>query len=193
MIIKKIGLTNFRNYGRLDIEVGPSVNVIYGNNAQGKTNIIEAVELKSGYYTEKSEFNDKKISGRKLYHDGMLIPKISQYMGVCNTVIFAPEDLSIVKGQPAARRKYLNLLICKVSPSYYDMLGRTRKIIEQKNACLKTFKGRFDKSRENELEYWDFSIADLSAYLIIERFRYCERIIRLFLTAKRTSRSCIPL
>ena len=218
MIIRKISLTNFRNYGRLDIEVGPSVNVIYGNNAQGKTNIIEAVsvgssvvshrtskdkemikfgeneyiidllchdevygsdvELKSGYYTEKSEFNDKKISGRKLYHDGMLIPKISQYMGVCNTVIFAPEDLSIVKGQPAARRKYLNLLICKVSPSYYDMHGRTRKIIEQKNACLKTFKGRFDKSRENELEYWDFSIADLSAYLIIERFRYCEMISR---------------
>lgn len=218
MIIKKINLTNFRNYGRLDIEVGPSVNVIYGNNAQGKTNIIEAVsvgssvvshrtskdkemikfgeneyiidllchdevygsdvQLQAGYYTEKSEYNDKRAVRRILYHDGMVIPKISQYMGVCNTVIFAPEDLSIVKGQPASRRKYLNLLICKVSPSYYDMLGRTRKIIEQKNACLKSFKGRFDKSRENELEYWDFSIADLSAYLIMERFRYCELIFR---------------
>lgn len=218
MIITDIGLTNFRNYGRLDIEVGPSVNVIYGNNAQGKTNIIEAVsvgssvishrtskdkemikfgeneyiidlkchdevynsdvDLKACYYTEKSSFNDKKSARRVLYHDGMVIPKISSYMGVCNTVIFAPEDLSIVKGQPASRRKYLNLLICKVSPSYYDTLGKTRRVIEQKNASLKSFKGRFDKSRENELEYWDFSLADLSASLIIERFRYCELISR---------------
>lgn len=218
MIIKRINLTNFRNYGRLDIEVGPSVNVIYGNNAQGKTNIIEAisvgssvishrtskdremikfgeneyiidlychdevynsdVELQASYYSEKSKFNDKKAARRQLIHDGMVIPKISQYMGVCNTVIFAPEDLSIVKGQPAARRKYLNLLICKVSPSYYDMLGRTRRIIEQKNACLKSFKGRMDNSRVNELDYWDFSLADLSAYLILERFRYCELISR---------------
>ena len=218
MIIKRINLTNFRNYGRLDIEVGPSVNVIYGNNAQGKTNIIEAVsvgssvishrtskdremikfgeneyiidlychdevynsdvELQASYFTEKSKLNDKKAARRQLTHDGMIIPKISQYMGVCNTVIFAPEDLSIVKGQPAARRKYLNLLICKVSPSYYDMLGRTRRIIEQKNACLKSFKGRMDNSRVNELDYWDFSLADLSAYLILERFRYCELISR---------------
>lgn len=218
MIITDISLTNFRNYGRLDIEVGPSVNVIYGNNAQGKTNIIEAVsvgssvishrtskdkemimfgqneyvielkchdevynsdvDLKACYYTEKSAFNDKKSARRVLYHDGMAIPKISAYMGVCNTVIFAPEDLSIVKGQPASRRKYLNLLICKVSPSYYDTLGKTRRVIEQKNACLKSFKGRFDRSRENELEYWDFSLADLSASLIMERFRYCELISR---------------
>lgn len=218
MIIRNINLTNFRNYGRLDLEVGPSVNVIYGNNAQGKTNIIEAisvgssvishrtskdkemikfgeneyiinlkchdevynsdVDLQACYFTEKSSLNDKKTAGRKLSHDGMVIPKISKYMGVCNTVIFAPEDLSIVKGQPAARRKYLNLLICKVSPSYYDVLGRTRRIIDQKNACLKSFKGRFDKNRENELEYWDFSLADLSAYLIMERFRYCELISR---------------
>ena len=136
------------------------------------------VDLKACYYTEKSSFNDKKSARRVLYHDGMVIPKISSYMGVCNTVIFAPEDLSIVKGQPASRRKYLNLLICKVSPSYYDTLGKTRRVIEQKNASLKSFKGRFDKSRENELEYWDFSLADLSASLIIERFRYCELISR---------------
>ena len=218
MILRRIVLTNFRNYGRLDIEVGPSVNVIYGNNAQGKTNIIEAISvgssvishrtskdkemikfntneyvidlychdevydsdtvLSASYLTEKSSLNGKKVPRRVLCQDGIQIPKISQYMGVCNTVIFAPEDLSIVKGQPAARRKYLNLLICKVSPSYYDALGKARKIIDQKNACLKSFKGRFDPSRLNELDYWDFSIAELSTYLILERFRYVEMISR---------------
>ena len=213
MIIRKISLTNFRNYGRLDIEVGPSVNVIYGNNAQGKTNIIEAVsvgssvfshrtskdremikfgeneyvielnchdefydsdtDLKACYLTDKSALNDKKTSRRQLFQDGMQIPSISQYLGVCNTVIFAPEDLEIVKGMPSSRRKYLNSLICKVSPSYYDMLGRTKRIIDQKNACLKSFRGRYDESHEQELEYWDFSLADLSSYLILERYRYC--------------------
>ena len=218
MIIKSISLTNFRNYGRLDLKVGPSVNVIYGNNAQGKTNIIEAVsvgssvyshrttrdremvkfgeneysvellchdevydsdiELKACYYTEKSEFTDKKTAGRVLYQDGIAVPRISRYMSVCNTVIFAPEDLNIVKGQPAGRRRYLNLLICKVSPSYYDTLGKARRLIEQKNACLKSFKGHWDPAREAELDYWDFSIADLSAELIMERMRYCELISR---------------
>ena len=218
MIIKRIILNNFRNYGGLDIEVGPSVNVIYGNNAQGKTNIIEAIsvgssvyshrtskdkemirfgsneyevilqchdevyesdtELKACYYNEKSEFNSKRIPARGLFQDGMSIPKISQYIGVCNTVIFAPEDLNIVKGMPASRRKYLNLLICKVSPSYYDNLGRIKKLIDQKNACLKSFRGVYDPVRDNELDYWDFSIADLSSYLIIERFRFCELINR---------------
>ena len=216
MIIKKLSLTNFRNYGRLDIEVGPSVNVIYGNNAQGKTNIIEAisvgssvfshrtskdrelikfgeneyvidllchdevydsyVELQASYLTEKSSLNTRKTPGRRLMHDGMPISKLSSYIGVCNTVIFAPEDLNLVKGMPASRRKYLNFLMCKVSPSYYDLLGRTRKIIEQKNACLKSFRGRFDKSRENELEYWDFSLAELSAEMIIDRYRYCRMV-----------------
>lgn len=216
MIIKKIELNNFRNYGRLDIEVGPSVNVIYGNNAQGKTNIIEAISVGSSvfshrtskdremikfgeneyiinlechdefydsdtvlqacYFTEKSELNGKKISRRQLSQDGMTIPSISQYLGLCNTVIFAPEDIEIVKGMPSSRRKYLNSLICKVSPSYYDILGKTKRIIDQKNACIKSFKGRFDPSREQELEYWDYSLADLSSFLILERFRYCLMI-----------------
>ena len=174
MIIRKLSLTNFRNYGRLDIEVGPSVNVIYGNNAQGKTNIIEAisvgssvfshrtskdrelikfgeneyvidllchdevydsdVELQASYLTEKSSLNSRKTPGRRLMHDGMPISKLSSYIGVCNTVIFAPEDLNL------------------------------------------SFRGRFDKSRENELEYWDFSLAELSAEMIINRYRYCRMV-----------------
>ncbi|MCR5593230.1 MAG: DNA replication/repair protein RecF [Saccharofermentans sp.] len=218
MIISHISLTNFRNYGRLDMEVGPSVNVIYGNNAQGKTNIIEAISvgssvtshrttkdkemikfgqnefivellchdevygsdisLKSAYYGENSFFNTKSGYRRELMQDGILIPKISRYIGTCNTVIFAPEDLNLVKGAPVSRRKYLNLLISKVSPSYYDLLGNTKRIIDQKNACLKSFRGRMDPSRANELDYWDYALADLSSELILERLRYCSMISR---------------
>ena len=222
MIIENISLTNFRNYGRLDMEVGPSVNVIYGNNAQGKTNIIEAVNVGSSvtshrtskdremikfgereyivslkcrdevyssdnlfsvaFYDEKSEFNSRPAARRVLMQNGIEIPRISGYIGACNTVIFAPEDLNLVKGAPVFRRKYLNLLISKVSPSYYDLLGRAKRIIEQKNTCLKSFRGRFDASNKADvdmkLDYWDFSLAELSAELIIYRYRYCLLISR---------------
>lgn len=216
MIIKHLSLTNFRNYGRLDLDVGPSVNVIYGNNAQGKTNIIEAisvassvtshrtikdsemikfgcneyivemnckdevydsdVDLKVSYMTEKSEFNDKKTSSRLMSQDGMSVPKISQYIGLCNTVIFAPEDLNLVKGAPVERRKYLNLLISKVSPTYYDLLSRTKRIINQKNTCLKSYGGNIDAADNNALDYWDFSLSDLSADVVLERFKFIELI-----------------
>lgn len=216
MIIKHLTLTNFRNYGRLDLDVGPSVNVIYGNNAQGKTNIIEAisvassvtshrtikdsemikfgcneysvemlckdevydsdVSLKVSYMNEKSEFNDKKTSSRLMSQDGISIPKISSYIGLCNTVIFAPEDLNLVKGAPVERRKYLNLLISKVSPTYYDLLGRTKRIINQKNTCLKSYGGNVDTADNNALDYWDFSLADLSADIVLERFKFCQLI-----------------
>ena len=151
MIIKSIHLNNFRNYRRLDLEVGPSVNIVYGFNAQGKTNIIEAINVCSclsshrtskekdlitinedeyevsldlsdtkdnfetslfvGYYTDKSSKTNYSSNKRILKQDNMVVPKIAQYLGICNTVIFAPEDLNIVKGAPSIRRRFFNLII----------------------------------------------------------------------------------
>lgn len=216
MIVKHLSLTNFRNYGRLDLDVGPSVNVIYGKNAQGKTNIIEAISVASSmtshrtnkdsemiklgsneysiemlcrdevydsdisfkvtYMNEKSAFNKNKTSKRVMSQDGMEISRISDYIGLCNTVIFAPEDLELVKGAPIERRKYLNLLISKVSPTYYDLLSKTKRIITQKNVCLKSYAGDVNKIDNNSLDYWDYSIADLSALVVLERFKFCKYI-----------------
>jgi len=209
MIVKHIDLTDFRNYGRLDLDVGPSVNVFYGNNAQGKTNIIEAINVASSVSSHRTSkdkemirfgtdefkinllcedevydsdinfkvtFTDNGKRGlvkRVLEQNNLVIPKISSYIGTFNTVIFAPDDLNLVKGAPVSRRKFLNLLICKVSPVYFDLLGRTKKITEQKNACLKACHGKYTPDCDNKLDYWDFSLSDLSADLIIERFRYC--------------------
>ena len=218
MYIKNIRLTNFRNYGRIDLDVGPSVNIIYGNNAQGKTNLIEAVNvcscisshrtskdrdlikfgekeyitelllhddeydtdtsISASFYTEESEDNPNSTAKRELKHDGMAVDKISEYMGICNTVIFAPEDLNLVKGAPASRRKFLNMLISKVSPTYYDALNRTNRIINQKNTCLKSFKGDINKADDNVLDFWDFSLADLSAEMIMFRYRFTELLSR---------------
>ena len=146
MFIRKIHLDNFRNYGRLDLDVGPSVNIFYGNNAQGKTNLVEGVyvassitshrtskdsdlirfgsneyktsldlidddgsnvSLTAGYYTEKSSISRSGKAGRLLIRDNAPVDKISEYIGTCNIVIFAPEDLNIVKNAPSFRRKFL--------------------------------------------------------------------------------------
>ncbi len=210
MIIKSIHLNNFRNYRRLDLEVGPSVNIVYGFNAQGKTNIIEAINVCSclsshrtskekdlitinedeyevsldlsdtkdnfetslfvGYYTDKSSKTNYSSNKRILKQDNMVVPKIAQYLGICNTVIFAPEDLNIVKGAPSIRRRFFNLIISKTSPSYFDLLTRFNKVFDQKNAVLKSLRG--GRPDDMALDYWDYPLADISAEIILYRYRY---------------------
>ena len=219
MIIKGIHLINFRNYGRLDIDVGPSVNIFYGDNAQGKTNIIEAIyvagsvashrtskdiemirfgengystgldlicddggsmEMTAEFHTEKSDISKNVRSYRVLKQDGIKIERISDYIGVCNIVIFAPEDLNIVKNAPAFRRRFLNTLISKVSPSYFNLLSDLSKLMNRKNAYLRNARNGVRSGEISQydidasLDYWDFSIADLSADIIIMRDRFAR-------------------
>ena len=219
MIIQGIHLTNFRNYGRLDIDVGPSVNIFYGDNAQGKTNIIEAIyvagsvashrtskdaemirfgensystgldllcddggsmKLTAEFHTEKSEISKSVRSYRVLKQDNIKIDRISDYIGVCNIVIFAPEDLNIVKNAPAFRRRFLNTLISKVSPSYFNLLSDLSKLMNKKNAYLRNARGGVRNGEISQydidasLDYWDFSIADLSADIIMMRDRFAR-------------------
>ena len=192
MIIQGIHLINFRNYGRLDIDVGPSVNIFYGDNAQGKTNIIEAIYVagsvashrtskdaemirfgEEGYstgldllcddggkmnvtaefHTEKSDLSKNVRSYRVLMQDGVKIDRISDYIGVCNIVIFAPEDLNIVKNAPAFRRKFLNTLISKVSPSYFNLISDLSRLMNRKNAYLRNARNsRNDEAARTEIE-----------------------------------------
>ena len=217
MFIRKIHLDNFRNYGRLDLDVGPSVNIFYGDNAQGKTNLVEGIyvassitshrtsrdsdlikfgenEYKAGleltdddgseirlsscYYNEKSDLNTKGHTGRILTRDNAVINKISDFMGVCNIVIFAPEDLNIVKNAPSYRRKFLNTLISKISPSYLNLLSDYSKILNNKNALLKNIKPSDGSSDivNDQLNFWDYSLADLSADIIIKRYKFVRLV-----------------
>lgn len=210
MIIKHLSLTNFRNYGRLDINFGPSVNIIYGDNAQGKTNIIEAISVASclsshrtvkdkemvafgssgyeismqceneydnsfadfyvGYFVPEGNESSSNHAKRVLKQDGFIIPKLSEYVGVCNTVIFAPEDLNLVKGAPAVRRRYLNLLISKVSPSYINLLNQCRRLIDQKNLCLKSSDAA--SGQPDALDFWDYPLSQVSAEIVIKRYLF---------------------
>ena len=217
MFIRSIHLENFRNFGRLDLDVGPSVNIFYGNNAQGKTNLVEGiyvassiashrtskdqdlirfgeneyktsldltdddgsnVQLSSCFYTERSSLSRNGRSGRLLVVDNAPVDKISEYIGICNIVIFAPEDLNIVKNAPAYRRKFLNTLISKISPSYFNLLSNYSRLLAQKNALLKSIKSpdKMPEGFDQQLDFWDFSLAELSAEIILKRFRFSKLI-----------------
>ena len=217
MFIKSIHLENFRNYGRLDLDVGPSVNIFYGNNAQGKTNLVEGIyvassitshrtskdadlikfgeneykvslnlsdddgsniQMSSSYYTEKSSLSKYGRAGRILVRDNAPVDKVSEYIGVCNIVIFAPEDLNIVKNAPSYRRKFLNTLISKISPSYFNLLSNYSKLLAQKNALLKSIKSsqNMPDMMDQQLDFWDFSLAELSAEIILKRYKFAKLI-----------------
>lgn len=207
MRINRIRLTNFRNYGRLDVDVGPSVNIVYGDNGEGKTSLIESVftgscvvshktskdkELvkigESGYeiilnmtdddgieYELKDFVNlNNETSSRSLFCNNVAIRKISDYVGICNTVIFAPEDLEIVKGAPSERRKFINLMITKISPVYINLIGYVEKLLKQRNETLKhaMSSGKDMNIISAELDYWDYPLCDKMAEMIIYRYRY---------------------
>ncbi|MCR5614929.1 MAG: DNA replication/repair protein RecF [Saccharofermentans sp.] len=207
MYIRRIHLENFRNYIGLDLDVGPYVNIFYGDNAQGKTNIIESIYVGAsvashrtakdqdmirfgsdgykidleiacdgGYDTVLSaQYTGNPKPNRILMQDGGNIRRISDYIGICNTVIFAPEDLNIVKGAPAARRKFLNTIIMKVSPTYVNLLGEINRLFEQKNATLKDARfGHGQDDTATTLDFWDFSISDLSAEIVLYRYRFAK-------------------
>ena len=217
MFIRSIHLENFRNYGRLDLDVGPSVNIFYGDNAQGKTNLVEGiyvassiashrtskdsdlikfgeneykarldltdddgsnVVLSSCYYTERSALSRNNRPGRLLVRDNAPVDKISEYIGVCNIVIFAPEDLNIVKNAPAFRRKFINTLISKISPSYFNLLSNYSRLLAQKNALLKSIKNNDSMPAlvDEQLNFWDYSLAELSAEIILKRYRFAKLI-----------------
>ena len=166
MKIKKIELNNYRNYSNLKLEFSPDVNVIVGNNAQGKTNILESIYLcgttKSHkgskdkemirigqdeshirIYVERNEVTHrvdmhlKKVKPKGVAIDGIPIRKSSELFGLLHMVFFSPEDLSIIKNGPNYRRRFMDIELCQLDKVYLYNLTCYNKIILQRNNLLK--------------------------------------------------------
>ena len=158
MHIKNILLENFRNYDKQEIELNKNINIIYGNNAQGKTNIIESVFLcaygKSFRAKKDSELIkfDKEncnveVSYSKIDREGTIKAeigekktffangvkqnKISDIIGKINVVIFTPDDIEIIKEGPQKRRRFLDMMISSLRPNYLHLLNSYNKVLEQ--------------------------------------------------------------
>ena len=201
MYIEKIKLTNFRNYKQLDLNLNKNINIIYGNNAQGKTNILESIFLYSfgkSFRTSKEKemikFNEKnsiveifyqkkdrngkikiEIGDKKqIYLNGIKIKKLSELLGNINIVIFTPDDINILKEGPANRRRFLDMMIGQLRPSYVYNLNMYLKTIEQRNNYLRQIKE--ENKPEEMLEIWDEKLADYGEKIFNYRNEFIEKI-----------------
>jgi len=166
MYIERLQLNYFRNYESLRLTPGRGLNVIVGENAQGKTNAVEAVFLcafgrshrtprdaeliscgMSGAYvgmnvvtgagSRKIEIKLRDGERKQLFIDSLQCERSSELMGVLNVVMFSPEDLSLIKDGPAERRRFLDMELSQFRPAYYTILQRYNKALRERNALLR--------------------------------------------------------
>lgn len=203
MYIKELELKNFRNYEDLNIEFDENINFIIGNNAQGKTNLIESIFMCSmgkSFRTSKDsdligfekdftkikltaqkqlfptaiEIIIKKDQGKSIKIDGMSISKASDLLDNLYIVIFSPEDLKIVKDEPEKRRKFIDRELCVLKPYYFDSITNYKKVILQRNNYLK------EKNIDSTvLDIWDIQLAKYGAKIISMRSEFIEKLNKI--------------
>ena len=201
MHIKEITLENFRNYDKEKIEFDKNINIIYGDNAQGKTNILESIficSLGKSFRTNKdkelinkekeyskvemiSSKEDREVKinfelkdKKKFFINGIDVKKTSDILGKNYVVLFTPEDINILKNEPSKRRRFLNIMISQLRPMYVHLLNQYNKTIEQRNMYLKQIKYE-NKSIEN-LYIWDEQIVKLGTKIYEYRKEFIEKI-----------------
>lgn len=201
MYIKNLALVNYRNYEKTELTFENKVNVILGENAQGKTNVMESIfvlsmakshrtsndkelikwdeeyakitgdlERKSGLFTLELVISKK---GKKAKHNHIEQQKLSQYVGAMNTVMFAPEDLNLVKGSPQVRRRFIDMEIGQVSPVYMHDLTRYQKILHQRNQYLKQLQLR-KQSDQALLDVLTMQLSEAAAKILKKRFEFLQ-------------------
>jgi DNA replication and repair protein RecF len=202
MRLKRLELRDFRNYAELELDVGAGVNILLGPNAQGKTNLLEAihvlalarshrtasdreliawdrdeaglkgeVERRRGNVTLELELTAR---GKKARVNGLEQRKLSNFVGRLNVVLFAPEDLDIVKGAPGVRRRFMDMEIGQTHPGYLHDLLQYHRVLQQRNRFLKTA----DPSRVTsaELDVWNEQLAAYGVRMMRRRERFIRKI-----------------
>lgn len=195
MYIESIELLNYRNYGQLHMDFHEGTNVLYGDNAQGKTNILESVYLCSTTKSHKGskdremirfgeeeshikmvvrrdgipyriDMHLKKNRAKGVAVNGAPIKKASELFGIVNVIFFSPEDLNIIKNGPAERRRFLDLELCQLNKLYVYNLVQYNRVVVQRNRLFKDME--YNASLKETLDVWD-----------VQLVRYGKEIIRL--------------
>jgi len=201
MWINKIKIDNFRNYKKEEINLIEETNIFYGENAQGKTNIVEAIFLSSmgkSFRAKKDneminlnsqnaiieiEYNKSDRDGKikielgnkkNIYINGIKLKKLSELLGNINVVIFTPDDINILKGGPQNRRRFLDIMISQLKPNYMYNLNLYLKTLEQRNNYLRQIKEQ--KKDENLLDIWDEKLAEYAFNIYKYRSDFIQKI-----------------
>lgn len=206
MIIKSMELLNFRNYETLDISFDAGTNIFYGDNAQGKTNILEAVYMSGTSKSHKSardkemirfgeeeahlrtvvlkggqeytiDMHLKKNRAKGIAINRIPIRKASELFGILNIVFFSPEDLNIIKSGPSERRRFLDLELCQLDKIYLADLTDYNKILNQRNRLLKDMVYRPDLA--DTLPVWDLQLLEKGKRIIARRKKFVEELCEI--------------
>lgn len=203
MIVKSLELSNYRNYEKLNITFETGTNILYGNNAQGKTNILEAIYLggttKSHRGTKDKEMIQfdkdeshlrifvekqdkryqidmhlKKNKSKGIAINQIPIKKASELFGILNIVFFSPEDLNIIKNGPQERRRFMDAELCQLDKIYLSDLAKYNKILNQRNKLLKDISFRPDL--KETLSIWDMQLIEYGKKIILAREKFVHNL-----------------
>lgn len=203
MYIESIQLKNFRNYEFLEMEFDKGTNILYGDNAQGKTNILEAVYLcgtskshkgskdkeiirfhedeshirmmiRKDEMSYKIDMHLKKNKAKGVAINGLPIKKARELLGVVNLVFFSPEDLNIIKNGPSERRRFLDLELCQLDTIYLTDLANYNHIVNQRNKLLKDMS--LNSRLRDTLDVWDMQMVYYGKAIIEKRKAFVEEL-----------------
>lgn len=203
MIIKSIELAHYRNYDSLNMQFDSGTNILYGDNAQGKTNILEAIYVSATTKSHKGS-KDKEIvnfdkdeahirtflekegvetrvdmhlrknKSKGIAIDGQKIKKAADLLGLCNVVFFSPEDLGIIKNGPAERRRFVDMELCQLDNFYLYNLNCYNKIVNQRNKLLKDM--YMNPDLKETLGIWDMQLVSFGSKMIERRKLFTEQL-----------------
>lgn len=201
MHIKELKLRNYRNYNKLEVSFDDKINVIIGENAQGKTNLMEAIHVLAFTKSHRTSHEKELIQWEKEYAkiEGRVekrnqnIPleiiisnkgkkaklnhleqkRLSDYVGAANVVMFAPEDLTLVKGPPSIRRRFIDMELGQIQPTYIYHLTQYQKILKQRNHLLKQLQ-RNNLSDRTMLEVLTTQIIEHASIILEKRFSFLK-------------------
>ncbi len=203
MIVQSVELENFRNYKELKLEFHEGINIFYGDNAQGKTNILEAVYLCCTNKSHRSsrdremirfeaeeahikmllnrqdspyriDMHLKKNKAKGIAVNGIPIRRASELFGIANVVFFSPEDLQIIKEGPSGRRKFIDLELCQLDKIYVYNLVNYNKALNQRNLLLKDLAAR--PQYMDTLDVWDEQLIRYGSVLIDLRKQFADEL-----------------
>lgn len=203
MMIKQLELSNFRNYEFLTIDFSKGTNILYGDNAQGKTNILEAIYISSTTrshkgskdkdmirfeneeahirtYLQKDEEEirvDMHLRNNKskgIAINHQRIKKAADLLGLLNIVFFSPEDLNIIKNGPSERRKFADMELCQLDRFYLYDLNNYNKIVNQRNKLLKDMS--YHPDLKETISIWDSQLLSFGSKIIGRRYSFVEQL-----------------
>ena len=197
MVIQRLKIIDYRNYASAEIQPGRGVNLFIGDNAQGKTNLLESIRLasvgRSARTTRwqelirwgakqasvtvrvRSEAGSDEVTVRlgqtkSVLVNGFPISRMGELMGVVKTVLFTPDELRIVKESPGERRRFTDIALCQLSRGYFYSLTRYNRALAQRNKLLK------GNPTDSELTVWDMQLAKEGARVTRTRRKFAERL-----------------